>query len=163
MSSIRKELASFDNTRAVANEKLMTDAIAASLAGRRFSLIVLGTFALMALFLSMVGIYGVVSYLVMQRTGEIGVRVALGATPGDILYGVLREGGRLGAIGVAVGIAAAAGLTRLMERLLFGTSPTDLATFSSAAILLFALTIAACYIPARRAVRIDPMAALRSE
>ena len=163
MSSIRKELASFDNTRAVANERLMTDAIAASLAGRRFSLIVLGAFALMALLLSMVGIYGVVSYLVMQRTGEIGVRVALGATPGDILYGVLREGGRLGAIGVAVGIATAAGLTRLMERLLFGTSPTDLATFSSAAILLFALIIAACYIPARRAVRIEPVAALRSE
>src|SRR5262249_29023046 len=100
---------------------------------------------------------------VMQRTGEIGVRVALGATPSDILYGVLQEGGRLGAIGVAVGIAAAAGLTRLMESLLFGTSPRDLATFSSVAILLFSLTLAACYIPARRAVQIEPVAALRSE
>ena len=163
LSSIRKEVAAFDSERAVSNEQLMTDAIAASLAGRRFSLIVLGSFAGIALVLSIIGIYGVISYLVSQRTNEIGVRVALGAEPRDILLGVLQEGGKLGVIGVAIGLAGAAAVTRLMSSLLFAVSPMDLVTFSSAAILLFGFTLLACYIPGRRAVRIDPMAALRCE
>jgi predicted permease len=163
LSSIRRELASFENDRAVSGEKLMTDAIAATLARRRFSLIVLGGFTAIALVLAIVGIYGVISYLVSQRTDEIGVRMALGAKPRDILLGVLGEGGKLGVIGVAFGLLGAAALTRLMTGLLFATSPTDLATYSSSAVLLFGLTLLACYIPARRAVRIDPMMALRHE
>jgi predicted permease len=163
LASIRSELAAFESDRAIASERLMTDAIARTLARRRFSLIVLGTFAVIALALSIVGIYGVVSYLVSQRTDEIGLRMALGARPHTILLGVLREGGELGGIGVAIGLAGATGLTRLMTTLLFATSPTDLLTFSSASILLFGLTLLASTIPARRAVRIDPMTALRHD
>jgi len=161
--SIRTELAAFESDRAIASEKLMTDAIAATLARRRFSLITLGTFAVIALALSIVGIYGVISYLVNQRTDEIGLRIALGARPRTILLGVLREGGELGGIGVAIGLAGATGLTQLMTTLLFATSPTDLLTYSSASLLLFGLTLLACYIPARRAVRIQPMTALRHD
>jgi ABC-type antimicrobial peptide transport system permease subunit len=163
MPSIRKQVAAFDSQRAVHSEQLMTDAIAASLANRRFGLVVLAAFAAIALVLSVTGIYGVISYLVNQRTDEIGLRIALGARPRDILYSVLGEGGKLGAIGVIIGLAGAAGLTRLMTSLLFGVSPVDLITFSSGAFLLFGLTLLACYIPARRAVRVDPMTALRCE
>ena len=163
MRSIRTELAAFDSGRAVGSEQLMTDAIAVSLAPRRFSLVVLGAFAVMALVLSLIGIYGMVAYFVSQRTNEIGVRMALGAQPRDIFYGVLQEGGKLGLIGVVIGLAGAAALTRLMTSFLFGISPTDVVTFASAAILFFVLTLLACYIPARRAVRVDPMTALRCD
>jgi predicted permease len=163
LSSIRKELSSFESDRAIANEKLMIDAIAASLANRRFSLIVLSGFATIALSLSVVGIYGVVSYLVTQRTDEIGLRIALGAQSSDILLGLLGEGGKLGSIGIAIGLSGAFALTRLMTALLFATSPTDLLTYGSASILIFVLTLLACYVPARRAVRIDPITALRHQ
>jgi predicted permease len=163
MGSIRNTLGAFDSGRAVHNEELMTDAIAESLAKRRFSLMVLGAFAGTALVLALIGIYGVVSYFVSQRTNEIGLRLALGAQARDILWDVLGEGGRLGAIGVGLGLVGAAGLTRLMTSMLFGVGAMDGITFAGAAGLLFALTLLACYIPARRAVRIDPMAALRSE
>ena len=115
----------------------------------------------MALILSITGIYGVVSYLVSQRTNEIGVRMTLGAQPRDIFFAVLREGAVVGTIGIAIGLAGAAALTRLITSLLFGISPTDFATFVCAALLLFGLTILACYVPARCAVRVDPAAALR--
>jgi putative ABC transport system permease protein len=163
MKSIRTELASFDNSRAVSGEQLMTDAIAVSLAPRRFSLIVLGVFAVMALVLSLIGIYGMVAYFVSQRTNEIGLRMALGARPRDIFYSVIREGGKLGLIGIAIGLAGAAGLTRLMTSFVFGISPTDSITFGSTASLFFLLTLVACYIPARRAVHVDPMTALHCE
>jgi predicted permease len=163
LPSIRRELASFESDRAVSSEKSMSEAIAATFARRRFSLIVLGGFTAIALVLAIVGIYGVISYLVSQRTDEIGVRMALGAEPRDILLAVLGEGGKLGGIGVALGLLGAAALTRLMTSLLFDTSPTDFVTFSSSAVLLFGLTLLACYVPARRAVRIDPMTALRHE
>jgi len=163
MPAIRKELAAFDSGRAVHGEELMTDSIAAKLAKRRFSLFVLGAFAATALILALIGIYGVVSYFVSQRTNEIGVRLALGAQARDIFLDVLGEGVKLGAIGIALGLAWSVALTRLMTSLLFGVTPTDAITFASAAILLFAFTLLACYIPARRAVHIDPMAALRCE
>jgi predicted permease len=163
ITAVRSELASFNSGRAVFGEQLMTDAIADSLARRRFSIVVLGAFAATALALALVGIYSVVSYFVSQRTNEFGVRIALGAQSGDIFRDVLSEGGKLGLIGIAVGIAGALGLTRLMTSLLFGISPTDVVTFFSAALLLFTLTLIACYIPARRAVRVDPMSALRTE
>jgi putative ABC transport system permease protein len=160
LSAIRKDVSAFDG-RAVFGEQRMTDAIAGSFAPRRFSLIVLGAFALVALILSLTGIYGVVSYLISQRTNEIGVRMTLGARPRDIFVAVLREGAMMGIIGIAIGLAAAAGLTRLITSLLFGISPTDFLTFVCATALLFGCTILACYAPARRAVRVDPATALR--
>src|SRR5260370_3492771 len=161
MVSIRKSLNGFDSERAAFGEQRMTDAIAGSLAPRRFSLIVLGAFAAVALILSVTGIYGVVSYLISQRTNEIGVRMTLGARPRDIFLGVLREGAMVGIIGIAIGLVGAAGLTRLIASLLFGISPTDFLTFVCAALLLLGCTILACYVPARRAVRVDPAVALR--
>jgi predicted permease len=161
LTSIRKELKMFDSERAIFGEQRMTEAISGSLAPRRFSLIVLGAFAAVALVLSVIGIYGVVSYLVSQRTNEIGVRMTLGAQPRDIFIAVLHDGAVMGVLGVIVGLVGATGLTRLMTRLLFGISATDLATFACAALVLIGLTILASYLPARRAVRIDPATALR--
>jgi ABC-type antimicrobial peptide transport system permease subunit len=163
MPSIRKELALFDSASAIQRQHPLTEIVRSSLAQRRFSLMVLGTFAVMALALSMIGIYGVISYFVTQRSSEIGIRLALGATPQAIISGILREGGTLALIGLALGTAGAAGLTRLISSLLFGVSPIDVGTFTSAAGLLFALTLVACYIPARRAIRLDPAVALRSQ
>ncbi len=160
LRELRKEVNSFDGG-AVFGEQWMTDNIAASLAPRRFSLIVLGCFAGIALLLSITGIYGVVSYLIGQRTNEIGVRMTMGARPNDIFLDVLREGAIVGGIGVGLGLIGAALLTRLMSSLLFQVSSTDLLTFLAAAVLLFACTLAACYAPARRAVRVDPATALR--
>src|SRR5262249_24815770 len=130
MKSIRKELATFEPDRAIGSEKLMTDAIGASndITYRRFLLNVLAGFAGAALILSIVGGYGVASYLVRQRTKEIGVRMALGARRGAILAGTLTEGATLTAIGVVLGLGGAAALSRLMVSLLFGVSPIDLPT-----------------------------------
>jgi hypothetical protein len=163
LDSARKELGSFDGGRPVHTERLMNDLIAASLASRRFSLILIGAFAAIALMLSIIGIYGVVSYFVGQRTNEIGIRVALGAKPRDILHQVVGEGGKMAIVGIILGLAGAAVLTRLISTLLFEVSPTDLLTFGSAATLLLGLTLAASYLPARRALSVDPMTALRHE
>jgi predicted permease len=163
LDSIRKELEEFDNGRAIHSERLMTDIIAASLASRRFSLIILGAFAATALVLSVVGIYGVVSYFVSRRTREIGLRMALGAKQEDIFYAVLGNGGKLAGIGVLLGLLASVALTRLMSSLLFNLSPTDPVTFGVSTAVLLTSALLACYLPARRAVRVDPMAALREE
>jgi predicted permease len=163
ITAIRNELGVFDERRAVHSEQLMTDIVAGSLARRRFSLFILCAFAATALVLSIIGVYGVVSYFVGQRTNEIGVRIALGAQPRDIFFDVLSDGAKLGVVGVTVGLAGSAALTRLMASLLFGISPLDLVTFTSATALLLGLTLLACYIPARRAIQIDPMSALRCE
>jgi len=117
----------------------------------------------MALVLSGVGVYGVVSYFVGQRTNEIGIRISIGAEPRHIIADVLSEGGKLGVAGAVIGLVGAAGLSRLATGLLFGIASTDFLTYSIAALFLFLLTLAACWIPARRAVRIDPVAALRAD
>jgi ABC-type antimicrobial peptide transport system permease subunit len=137
--------------------------ISDSISDRKFSMLLLGTFAALALLLSSIGIYGVISYLIGERTHEIGIRMALGAQRKDVLTLVLSEGVRLTLLGAAIGIAAALGLTRLMANLLYGVSVTDPLTFTAVPIVLLGVAMLACYIPARRAMRVDPMTALRYE
>ena len=141
----------------------MNDVIGKGLAARRFSVILLVLFASLALLLAAIGIYGVVSYVVVQRQREIGIRMALGARRGQVFQLMLRQGARMALAGLGIGVAAAFGLTRLMTSLLYGVKPTDALTFAMAACLLCAIALAACCIPARRATRVDPMLALRCE
>ena len=141
----------------------LDEVVAGSLAARRLSMILLGIFAALALVLSCVGIYGVISYVVGQRTHEIGVRMALGAQSRDVMWLVVGEGARMALLGVAAGIAGALGLTRLMANQLFGVSVHDALTFVAVAVLLTLVALLACYLPARRAVRVDPAVALRCD
>jgi predicted permease len=163
VGSIRQTMKQMNSEQVIYDEEPVDNILSRSLASRRFSMILLDVFAALALALSCVGIYGVVSYLVGRRTHEIGIRIALGANRSDVLRLVLGEGVKMALIGVAVGLAAAFALTRLMANMLFGVSTTDPLTFGSVAILLTLVSLAACYIPARRAMRVDPMIALRYE
>jgi ABC-type antimicrobial peptide transport system permease subunit len=141
----------------------MNEVISNSFAARRLSMILLGVFAGLALALSCVGIYGVISYLVGERTHEIGVRMALGARRSDVLRLVLGQGAKMAGIGVGLGMAFALGLTRLMSSQIFGVTAHDPLTFAGVAFVLIAVALAACYVPARRAMRVDPIVALRYE
>jgi putative ABC transport system permease protein len=141
----------------------MDERLAASVAPRRFNLLLLASFALLAMLLASVGIYGVVSYAAVQRTHEVGVRMALGAQRRDVLKLILAQGMVLLLIGIGVGLIGAFLLTRFLSALLYGVRPTDSATFAAVSLLLAAVAIVACYIPARRATRVDPMVALRYE
>ncbi len=160
---IRHAVEQVNSQQVMFGAETMDDIISDSLAARRFTMILLGVFAALALILACVGIYGVISYLVGQRTHEIGVRMALGAQRGDVLRLVIGQGATMALIGVAIGIAAALALTRLMSNQLFGVSAHDPLTFAGVAILLTLVALFACYIPARRAMRVDPMVALRYE
>jgi predicted permease len=165
MSDVQRVLRQMNQQQVVYLASTMNQLISDSLAARRFSMILLGFFAGLALLLASVGMYGVISYLVSQRTQEIGIRMALGADRGHVLRWVLKQGGRLALIGVGAGLAAALGLTQLMARssMLYGVHAYDPWTLTGVTALLITVALAACYIPARRAMHIDPMRALRSE
>ncbi|MBZ5501892.1 MAG: ABC transporter permease [Acidobacteriia bacterium] len=160
---IRRGIHAIDGNAPLYDVRTMREIMAASLAERRFSMVLLGVFAAIALLLAAIGIYGVVSYLAAQRTHEIGIRMALGARPGDVLRMVLSQGGRMALVGIAVGLAASLALTRLMVTMLFGVSATDPVTFAGVVVFLLGVVLLACWIPARRATRVDPMVALRYE
>jgi len=162
-AAIQSAIGKMNSEQIAFNFESMDQAISDSLAARRFAMILLGVFAALALMLASIGIYGVMSHVAGQRTHEIGIRVALGAQRSDVLKIVLGQGARLALFGVAIGLAVTAGLTRLMTALLYGVSATDPLTFGGVAVLLTLVALAACYIPARRASRTDPMVALRYE
>ena len=161
--AVRDAVRNLNAENVVYDAKPMEEIVSESLAGQRFSMILLSVFAVIALLLSSIGIYGVLSYVVAQRTREIGIRIALGAQRSTVLRLMLGEGMRMAVVGVAVGIALALALTRLMASQLYAISATDPLTFTGVAIILVGVALFASYIPARRAMRVDPMAALRYE
>jgi putative ABC transport system permease protein len=163
VAEVKKQIWSLDAQIPVDDVHAMDDLIAVSVAQQRFNMLLLGLFAALALILAAVGIYGAMAYAVNQRTHEIGIRTALGAQRSDVLRLVMRDGAKIALFGIASGIAGALALTRLMASLLFEVKPTDPATFAGVAILLAFVVLAACYIPARRATKVDPMVALRYE
>jgi len=161
--AIRKRLLADNDQMIVSGNESEEEVVAQSIASQRFSLALLSAFAGIALLLASIGIYGVLSYLVGQRTREIGVRMALGAQRLDVLRMVLGDGARMTLMGAAIGLVAALALTRFMASILFGVRPTDPATFVVVAVLLCGIALFACYLPARRAAKVDPMVALRYE
>ncbi|HEX8986171.1 MAG TPA: FtsX-like permease family protein, partial [Bryobacteraceae bacterium] len=159
--AVRREVAAVDSQQAVFDFRSMAQVLETSMATHRFILLLLSIFAGIALLLAAIGIYGVMSYDVEQRTHEIGIRVALGAEQGDVVGLVVRHGMLLAGIGVAIGLATAFGVTRLLAAMLYGVKATDPLTFAGVALTLSAVALAATCIPARRAARVDPMTALR--
>lgn len=161
--TVRRNLAQQNRETIAFNPELMEHRVAESIAQERFAMMLFAIFAGVALVLASVGIYGVLSYIVGQRTQEIGIRMALGAQKRNVLGTVLRDGLRMTVLGVGIGLAAAMALTRLMQTMLFGVRPTDPVTFTAVAAILCVVALLACYVPARRAASVDPMQALRSE
>ena len=162
-SSVRQDVARIDAEQPISDVRTMDDRIGRSLAARRFNMVLLAVFASLALTLAGIGIYGIVAYAVTERTHEIGVRLALGAQRRDVMAMIVAQGMAMAAAGAAVGVVSALLLTRLMTSLLFGVSAADPITFAAIPLLLAAVAFVACYLPARRATRVDPLAALRTE
>jgi predicted permease len=161
--SVREQVRALDRDLPVFGERTMSQVAAESMSQRRFAMQLVGLFGILALLLAAVGIYGVIAYSVTQRTREIGIRVALGASRSEILRWVLKQGMILTMAGVVIGLVGAVALTRLLRSLLFGVGPTDLVTYGVLAALLTIVALLACYIPARRATKVDPLIALRYE
>jgi predicted permease len=163
LKSLRESIQQINRDFVVFGAQTMDSIVSDSLAERRFSMILFSAFSLLALLLAAVGIYGVVSYLVGQRTHEIGVRMALGARRSHVLTLVLGQGARMSAIGMAIGLVAALGLSRFLIGMLYGVGAMDPLTYAAVLLLLGLIALLACYLPARRATRVDPMVALRYE
>lgn len=161
--SIRRVVQNQDKQNVISRPQTMNEVIAGTLADRRFSMILLDAFAVVALLLASLGLYGVISYLVGQRTHELGIRLALGAQRKDVLRLVLGHGMKMALGGVALGVVAALGLTRLMSKMVYGVSTTDPATFAVITLILTTVALMACFVPARRATKVDPLVALRYE
>ena len=161
--ALRSAIKKVDGNLPLFNVQPMSAVVATTLAQRRFAMIVIGVFATLALVLSAIGIYGVLSYLVQQRTNEIGLRMALGASPRDIIRLIFGEGLTLAALGIAIGLAGAALATRAVSSMLFGVGPFDAVSFGGISVLLIVVALMACAVPAVRALRIDPLSALRQE
>ena len=161
--AVQREVHALDKDIPVYRIKTLDQYLGVAVAKPKFNALLLALFAGLALLLTAIGLYGVMAYSVIQRTQEIGIRIALGAQAGNVLQMVLRQGLKLTALGLALGLAAAYALTRYMQSLLFGVKPTDLVTFVAIALLLIVVAVAACWIPARRATKVDPMVALRRE
>ncbi len=162
-TAVRRAVAAVDPEQPVAAFTTLSELVSQSTAARSFNMTLVSVFALLALGLAVVGIYGVTAYTVQQRTQEIGVRVALGAGRGHVLGMVLRETGMMAAIGIVIGLLGAFGFTRVLGSLLFGVSVTDGVTFVTTTVVLAAAALLAALVPALRAARIDPVRALRSE
>ena len=163
MPALRRQFWQVDPNQPIYHAATVEQLVSDTLVAHRFQLLLNGAFSVVALVLVAVGVFGVISFVSSQRVNEIGIRVALGARPGDVLGMVVRQGGVLALLGIALGLAAAFGLTRFLSGMLYGVSPTDLVTFAAVAVLLAAVAVLASYIPAHRATCIDPTVALRSE
>lgn len=163
ISEIRGAVATVDKDQAIFAISTMDQLRSDSMATQQLTLVLLGLFSGLALTLAAIGIYGVISYSVAQRTHEIGIRMALGAQRVGVLRMVLRQASKMALFGIVIGLAASLAVTRLMASLLFGVSPSDPLTFAVVGAILFIVAMVACYIPAHRATRVDPMVALRYE
>lgn len=161
--ALRQAIWSIDPNQPVATVKTMEQIVADSIAQPRLNMTLMGMFGGLALILAAVGIYGLLSYAVTQRTQEMGIRMALGAQAGDVLSLVLKQGMALALLGEAIGLAGAFALTRLIRGLLFGVTPTDATIFIAVTGVLTTIALLACYLPARRATKVDPLKALRYE
>jgi putative ABC transport system permease protein len=161
--AVREAVRGIDRTLPAYSITPLATVLSESVADRRFSMVLLGFFALLAIFLAAVGLYGVVAYSVSQRTREIGLRVAIGARPGDVVRMVVGGGMKLAIVGVVIGLVGAVGLAQLVETMLFGVTPSDPASYGATALILLAVAALASYVPARRAMRVDPLTALQAE
>jgi putative ABC transport system permease protein len=160
---VRRAILEADPAQPVANVRTMEDVLGASVAQRGFIMMLLGGFAGASLLLAAIGLYGVIAYGVSQRTQEIGIRIAMGAQARDILQLVVGHGMKLALAGVSLGLIGSLALTRLLKTLLYGITATDPATFALIALLILGVALLACYLPARRATKVDPLVAIRCE